>query len=88
VNSLHPSLDRVLDAHTHRSGSESGENAAGIVTAMDEVGLDKAFVFAPLLETRSWQLAASDLQQIQAHNDYCADLCSAAPDRLLGFCYA
>jgi predicted TIM-barrel fold metal-dependent hydrolase len=86
VNSLHPSLDRVLDAHTHLSGSESGENAAGIVTAMDEAGVDKAFVFAPLLETRSWQLAVSDLQQIQAHNDYCADLCSAAPDRLLGFC--
>jgi predicted TIM-barrel fold metal-dependent hydrolase len=86
VNSLHPSLDRVLDAHTHLSGSQSGEDAAGIVGTLDEAGVDKAFVFAPLLDTRSFQLVADDMERIRAHNDYCADLCSAAPDRLLGFC--
>jgi predicted TIM-barrel fold metal-dependent hydrolase len=86
VSDLHPSLDRVLDAHTHLSGSERGENAEGILATLDGAGVNRAFVFAPLLDTRSWQLADTDLDHVKAHNDYCADLCSAAPDRLFGFC--
>ena len=82
----HPSLERLLDAHTHLTGSENGESVQNIVETLDAVGLDKAFVFAPMLDTRSWQLAENDLGDIQAHNDYCADLCSSAPDRLYGFC--
>lgn len=83
---LHPSLERVLDSHTHLTGSENGESAEGILATMDDVGVDKAFLFAPLLDTRSWQLVENDLGQIHLHNDYCADLCSSAPDRLYGFC--
>lgn len=82
----HPSLERVLDAHTHLTGSEHGESAESIVQTLDAAGVDKAFVFAPLLDTRSWQLAEDDLGHIQAHNEYCADLCSDAPERLYGFC--
>ncbi|WP_253767731.1 amidohydrolase family protein [Goodfellowiella coeruleoviolacea] len=86
MGKLHPSLDRVLDAHTHLSGSDSGESPDAIVSTMDDAGVDKAFVFAPLLNTRSWQLDEDDLEHIQTHNDYCADICSAAPERLYGFC--
>ena len=82
----HPSLERVLDAHTHLTGSEHGESAESIVQTLDAAGVDKAFVFAPLLDTRSWQLTEDDLGHIQAHNEYCADLCSDAPERLYGFC--
>jgi predicted TIM-barrel fold metal-dependent hydrolase len=86
MGSLHPSLMRVLDAHTHLSGSENGEDAEGILAALDGAGVEKAFVFAPLLDTDSWQLADTDLEHVRAHNEYCADVCSAAPDRLYGFC--
>src|SRR3954452_15214190 len=86
MGSLHPSLEGVLDAHTHLSGSENGENGEGIVATMDRGGVDKAFVFAPLLDTNSWELSDTDLEHVLAHNDYCADLCSAAPERLYGFC--
>ncbi|MGO8951671.1 MAG: amidohydrolase family protein [Ktedonobacterales bacterium] len=76
----------ILDAHTHLSGSESGETPEGIVSCLDDCGLDKAFVFAPLVDVHSWQLTDQHLNDIRAHNDYCADLCSHAPERLLGFC--
>jgi predicted TIM-barrel fold metal-dependent hydrolase len=86
MNKAHPSLERVLDAHTHLTGSENGESAQNIVETLDAVSVDKAFVFAPLLHSQSWQLAENDIDHIQTHNDYCADLCSNAPDRLYGFC--
>ncbi len=76
---------KYLDAHTHLSGSESGENAADIVATLDACDVDKAFVFAPLVDVRSWQLVDEDLTDVKAHNDYCADICSGAPERLLGF---
>jgi hypothetical protein len=44
---------KILDAHTHLSGSETGENTEGIVTCMDACDVDKAFVFAPLLNVHS-----------------------------------
>ena len=76
----------ILDAHTHLSGSESGESAGDIVACMDACGVDKACVFAPLVDVKTWRLTNRQLDAIRAHNDYCADLCSAAPDRLLAFC--
>jgi predicted TIM-barrel fold metal-dependent hydrolase len=47
-------LDKVLDAHTHLSGSESGENSENILDCMDACGVEKAFIFAP-------ELAGGDL---------------------------
>lgn len=83
---LHPSLEKVIDAHTHLSGSTGGESPESIVATLDDAGVDKAFVFAPLLDTRSWELIDTDLEALRVHNDYCADLCSHFPERLLGFC--
>ncbi|MBV9358610.1 MAG: amidohydrolase family protein [Chloroflexi bacterium] len=77
---------RILDAHTHLAGSESGESARSILACLDACGVDRAFTFAPLIDLRSDQLSDEHLPDIVAHNTYCADLCSAAPDRLLGFC--
>ena len=77
---------KIIDAHTHLSGSETGENTEGIVACMDACDVDKAFVFAPLLNVHSWELTDEHLDDIRNHNDYCADICSDAPERLLGFC--
>ena len=79
-------LDKVLDAHTHLSGSESGESTEKILNCMDACGVDKAFVFAPELNFQTRLLTDEHLRDIRTHNDYCADICSAAPERLLGFC--
>jgi len=76
----------ILDAHTHLAGSESGESAEGMLKTLDACGVDKAFVFAPLLDVRSWELTDQDFGDIRTHNDYCAHICSAEPERLLGFC--
>ena len=76
----------LVDAHTHLSGSETGENAQDIVACLDACQVDHAFVFAPLLDVHSWELTDTHLRDIRTHNDYCADLCSQAPDRLYGFC--
>ncbi len=76
----------ILDAHTHLAGAGSGESAETILECLDGCGVDKAFVFAPLIDVRSDQLADEHLEHVRTHDDYCADLCSAAPDRLLGFC--
>ncbi|GAC1320602.1 MAG: hypothetical protein NVSMB2_16640 [Chloroflexota bacterium] len=77
---------KVLDAHTHLSGADSGENSADIVATLDACGVDKAFVFAPLVDVHSWQLSDEHIDDIRAHNDYCADICSPEPERLLAFC--
>jgi hypothetical protein len=39
-------LDRILDAHTHLTGQESSDE---ILECMDFCGVEKAFVFAPML---------------------------------------
>ena len=77
---------KVIDAHTHLSGSESEESAEGIVACLDVCEVENAFVFAPLLNVHTWELTDKHLDDIRAHNDYCADLCSRAPERLYGFC--
>ena len=76
----------ILDAHTHLSGSEFGETPDNIIQTLDVCGVDKAFVFAPLLDVRSWKLINDDLSDIRSHNDYCAGIASADPQRLFGFC--
>jgi predicted TIM-barrel fold metal-dependent hydrolase len=77
---------QILDAHTHLSGSDSQESTEDIVACLDACGVDKAFVFTPLVDVHSWQLSDEHLVDVRVHNDYCADLCSGAPDRLLAFC--
>jgi predicted TIM-barrel fold metal-dependent hydrolase len=77
---------KFIDAHTHLSGSETGETAEDIVACLEACNVEHAFVFAPLLDVRSWQLKAEHLADIRIHNDYCADICSKAPERLFGFC--
>src|SRR3712207_51654 len=76
-------VDRILDAHTHLTGQESAEE---ILECMDFCGVEKAFVFAPMLNVHAHQITPDSLDDIRTHNDYCDDICSSAPDRLLGFC--
>ena len=83
---IHNLVDGILDAHTHLSGSESGESAERILDCMDACGVQKAFIFAPELNFQTRLLTDEHLSDIRTHNDYCADICSAAPERLLGFC--
>ena len=78
-------IDRILDCHTHLTGME-GESAGSILECMDFCGIEKVFLFAPMLDVRRHEITSDSLQDIRTHNDYCADVCSAAPERLLGFC--
>src|SRR3712207_8448589 len=57
-----------------------------ILECMDFCGVEKAFVFAPMLEVQAHEITSDSLDDIRTHNDYYADICSKAPDRLLGFC--
>ena len=76
-------VDRILDAHTHLTGRESAEE---ILECMDACGVEKAFVFAPMLNIQAREITSDSVDDIRTHNEYCADICSKAPDRLLGFC--
>src|SRR3712207_5622639 len=76
-------VDRLLDAHTHLTGQESAEQILG---CMDFCGIEKVFLFAPMLNVRAHEITSDSLDNIRTHNDYCADICSKAPERLLGFC--
>lgn len=78
-------LDRILDCHTHLTGSE-GESAESILKCMDFCGVEKVFLFAPMLDIQARQVTSDSMEDIRTHNDYCADICSKAPERLLGFC--
>lgn len=78
-------VDRILDCHTHLTGRE-GESAESILRCMDFCGVEKVFLFAPMLEVGAHEITSDSLHDIRTHNDYCADLCSRAPERLLGFC--
>jgi len=77
---------KILDVHTHLSGAGSGESARNILACLDACGVEKAFVFAPLVDVHSWHLTDEHVDDIRNHNDYCANICSGAPERLLGFC--
>jgi predicted TIM-barrel fold metal-dependent hydrolase len=76
-------LDRLLDAHTHLTEQESAEQ---IFECMDFCGIEKVFLFAPMLNVQVHEITSDSLDDSRTHNDYCADICSKAPDRLLGFC--
>jgi predicted TIM-barrel fold metal-dependent hydrolase len=78
-------VDRILDAHTHLTGME-GESDESILECMDFCGIEKVFLFAPMLNVRAHEITSDSLDNIRTHNDYCADICSKAPERLLGFC--
>jgi uncharacterized protein len=78
-------VDKILDCHTHLTGME-GESAESILECMDFCGIEKVFLFAPMLDVQKHEITSDSLQDIRTHNDYCADVCSRAPDRLLGFC--
>jgi predicted TIM-barrel fold metal-dependent hydrolase len=52
---------------------------------MDACGIDKAFMFAPLLRPQGWELQVEHLDNIRQNNDYIADFCSHAPERLIAF---
>jgi uncharacterized protein len=75
----------VVDAHTHTTGSEHDGPPEDVVACMDACGVDKAFMFAPLLRPQGWELTVEHLDNIQRNNDYIADFCSHAPERLIAF---
>src|ERR671914_437768 len=85
VRPMTHNVEMILDAHTHLTGSE-GESAESILECMNACAVEKAFLFAPELDVASRRLTNDNLDDIRKHNDYCADICSAAPERLLGFC--
>src|SRR5215213_3076193 len=76
-------VDAILDAHTHLTGQESADE---ILECMDFCGIEKVFLFAPMLDVQAHEITSDSLDDIRVHNDYCADVCSEAPERLLGFC--
>jgi predicted TIM-barrel fold metal-dependent hydrolase len=75
----------VVDAHTHTSGSEDDGPPEDVVACLDGCGIDKAFMFAPLLRPQGWELQVEHLEEIRRNNDYIAHFCSHAPDRLIAF---
>jgi len=83
VEPMNYNVAKILDAHTHLTGQESPEQ---ILECMNACAVEKAFLFAPELDVASRRLTNDNIEDIRKHNDYCADVCSAAPDRLLGFC--
>jgi predicted TIM-barrel fold metal-dependent hydrolase len=76
-------VDGILDAHTHFTGRESADQ---ILECMDFCGVEKAFVFAPMLNVGAHEPNSDSLDDIRTHNDYHADVCSKAPERVLGLC--
>ena len=79
-------VDGILDAHTHLTGREGADQIHQILECMDFCGVEKAFVFAPMLNVGAHRITSDSLDDIRTHNDYCADVCSKASERLLGFC--
>ena len=76
-------VDAILDAHTHLTEDVCAEQ---VLECMDLCRVERAFVFALILHVRTREITSDNLEDIRAHNDYCADVCSADPQRLLGFC--
>jgi hypothetical protein len=72
-------LEGLLDCHTHLTGME-GESAESILECMDFCGVEKVFLFAPMLDVQAHEITSDSLDDIRTHNDYCAD-CAAEPRR-------
>jgi predicted TIM-barrel fold metal-dependent hydrolase len=87
TDALGPSGKRLqlVDAHTHTSGSEYDGSPEDVVACFDGCGIDKAFMFAPLLRPQGWELQVEHLDNIRQNNDYIAHFCSQAPERLIAF---
>ena len=83
VGPMTHNVEMILDAHTHLTGSEDPDQ---ILECMNACAVEKAFLFAPELDVATRHLTNDNLDDIRTHNDYCANVCSAAPERLLGFC--
>ena len=83
VRPMTHNVEMILDAHTHLTGSEEPEQ---ILECMNACAVEKAFVFAPELDVATRRLTNDNMEDVRKHNDYCAEVCSAAPERLLGFC--
>ena len=75
----------VVDAHTHTCGSDHDGPPQDVVACLDGCGVDKAFMFAPLLRSQGWELAVEHLDDVRRNNDYIAHFCSYAPERLIAF---
>ncbi|MCA1688489.1 MAG: hypothetical protein LC714_07860 [Actinobacteria bacterium] len=58
-------VDRVLDAHTHLSGSGSGESAENILECLDACGVEKVFLFAPLIDLSEPQRPRASARAIE-----------------------
>jgi len=75
----------IVDVHTHTSGPDADGTEDEVLSCMDGSGVEKAFLFAPLLEPHGLDLADEHLDDVRRHNDYIAHFCAAAPERLLAF---
>jgi len=69
----------IVDAHLHTSGRET---TAGVLHALDEAGVDIAFLLAPFL-TPPYSLF--DRDSLRTGNRYLSDLIKGHSDRLAGF---
>ena len=53
-------VDRLLDCHTHLTGME-GESAEEILECMDFCGVEKVFLFAPMLNVQAHEITSDSL---------------------------
>jgi predicted TIM-barrel fold metal-dependent hydrolase len=81
---LHDQLP-IMDVHTHTSGEGRDGSPEGVVQCMEACGVEKAFLFAPLLNVSGLHIVAEHLDDIKRHNEYIAHFCSFYPDQLLAF---
>ena len=59
-------VDRILDVHTHLTGQKSAEE---ILECMDFCGVEKAFIFASMLNVEAHEITSDSLDDIRTHND-------------------
>ena len=55
-------VDGILDAHTHLTGREGANQ---ILECMDFCGVQKAFVFAPMLNVGAHEITSDSLDDIR-----------------------
>ena len=72
-------MPMVIDAHLHCSGQE---DAAGVLTALDEAAIDVGVLLAPFL---SPGYSLDDAASLRRANAHCAALVRGRSDRLVGF---
>jgi predicted TIM-barrel fold metal-dependent hydrolase len=77
---------RLVDAHTHTSGSDRDAPPDEALAFMDTCGMERAFLFAPLLNPSGLQISETHLDAVRTNNEYIAHYCAADPERLYAFC--